>query len=168
MCVYVQLLSSCAMLHNVPVGLTPGRKAIACMSFALRASVKYLFHMPIWSMFSETSISLACSSRIPSWNCWSKWEWMSQIASAAFVNVGDWSLASVTPCCINLYLCACILGLNGLDKCRVSVAHLLLTLALFWRGVTPWYVLHCVQWISLLPSHHHLPLTSQFAMMLDL
>ena len=157
---YVQLLSSYTMLCNVPVGLSPGRKAIACMSFALCAGVKYLFHMPIWSMFSETSVSLACSLRIPSWNCQSKWEWMSWIASAAFVNVGDWSPASVTPCYINLYLYACILGLNGLNKCHVSVAHLLLTLALFWQGVTPWYVLYCIQWISLLPSHCHLPLAS--------
>ena len=165
---YVQLLSSCAMLRNVPVGSTPGRKAIACMSFASRTSVRYLFHMPIWSMFSETSISLACSSRIPSWNCRSKWEWMSRIASVAFVNVGDWRPVSVTPCCKNLYLCACILGLNGLDKCHVTIARLLLTLASFWQGVTPWYVLHHVQWISLLPSHCRLPLASQFAMMLDL
>jgi len=149
---YAQLLSSYAILCNVPAGLTPGRKANTWISFALCTGMKYLFHMLIWSTPSDPSISLAYSSRVPSWNCQSKWKWMTWIVSAAFMNIGIWSPVSVIPCHKNLYLYGVILELFYLGQYCVPTAYHLPTLASFWWGVIPSHGLYLVWWKSLLPT----------------
>ena len=117
---YVQLLSSCAMPCNVLAGSTPGRKATACMSFASRAGVKYLFDMLSWSMCPGP----CKSSRDPSWNCRSKRLWMSWTAFAAFVKVGVPIPVSTTPCRIYRYLYVVILDVFSHDQHIVTTRRL--------------------------------------------